>query len=124
MILHEVSATYDHTNPHLQRRMSRNAELIFWTRLPLALRLLAIVPHLGFLWAQLMHRLLTRRVRAFALGKLDACWMLLSGRAEDSRGSDAWNARSVRRAWHWATRRPTPFEDKVGATRRVSVNRR
>src|SRR6185437_397518 len=33
-ILHEVSASYDHTRPALQRRMARNAEILFWTDLP------------------------------------------------------------------------------------------
>src|SRR5262249_25528955 len=30
-VLHEVSATYDHSRPGLQRRMSRNAEILFWS---------------------------------------------------------------------------------------------
>src|SRR5438067_1411909 len=33
-IRHEVSATYDHGSPALQRRMARNAELVFWSNLP------------------------------------------------------------------------------------------
>ena len=36
-ILHEVSASYDHARPALQRRMSRNAEILFWTDLPASL---------------------------------------------------------------------------------------
>ncbi len=33
-ILHEISATYDHAHPALQRRIARNAELVFWSNLP------------------------------------------------------------------------------------------
>src|SRR5262249_45718086 len=34
LIYHDVSASYDHRRPDLQRRMSRNAEFLFWTNLP------------------------------------------------------------------------------------------
>ncbi len=46
LIYHDVSATYDHKSPGLQRRMARNAELVFWANLPAGLLALAIVPHL------------------------------------------------------------------------------
>ncbi|CAN5612867.1 N/A [soil metagenome] len=70
-ILHEISASYDHARPELQRRMSRNAELLFWSNLPLSWLLAAIVPHLLFLVLQGSWRLLRGRARPFLQGKLD-----------------------------------------------------
>jgi GT2 family glycosyltransferase len=72
VIHHEISASYDHARPELQRRMARNAEILFWTRLPLAWLAASVVPHLAFTLAQATHRALTGRFRAFALGKIDA----------------------------------------------------
>jgi len=72
LIYHDVSATYDHKNPGLQRRMARNAELVFWANLPAGLLTLAIVPHLVFLTAQAAWRLTRGRLRPFLLGKCDA----------------------------------------------------
>jgi GT2 family glycosyltransferase len=77
IILHQVSASYDHANPQLQRRMARNAELIFWRRLPLRWRIPALLPHLGFIAAQFVHRVVRRRGRAFLRGKLDALVLLV-----------------------------------------------
>ena len=37
VIHHDVSATYDHGSPALQRRMARNAELVFWSNMPFRL---------------------------------------------------------------------------------------
>lgn len=71
-ILHEVSASYDHARPALQRRMSRNAETLFWTDLPAGLLVAAVVPHLAFVAAQGLWRLARGRGRPFLLGKLDA----------------------------------------------------
>ena len=71
-VLHEVSASYDHARPALQRRMSRNGEVLFWTDLPAGWLLLAVLPHLGFVLSQLVWRLLRGRARPFLLGKLDA----------------------------------------------------
>jgi GT2 family glycosyltransferase len=71
-ILHEVSASYDHGSPALQRRMSRNAELVFWSNLPTRLLTWAIVPHVAFVAAQAAWRLARGRLRAFAAGKRDA----------------------------------------------------
>ncbi|HMB08517.1 MAG TPA: glycosyltransferase family 2 protein [Isosphaeraceae bacterium] len=71
-ILHEVSASYDHARPTLQRRMSRNAELLFWTDLPVRWLMAAAVPHLAFTVAQGLWRLARGRARPFVLGKLDA----------------------------------------------------
>ncbi|HEU5115105.1 MAG TPA: glycosyltransferase family 2 protein, partial [Isosphaeraceae bacterium] len=75
-ILHEVSASYDHTRPDLQRRMSRNAELLFWTDLPAAWLIAALVPHLGFTCLQGLWRFARGRARPFLAGKLDAVRML------------------------------------------------
>ncbi len=71
-ILHDVSASYDHRRPELQRRMSRNAEILFWTDLPLAWLLVAILPHLAFTLAQAGWRLARGRLTPFLMGKLDA----------------------------------------------------
>ncbi len=71
-ILHEVSASYDHGRPTLQRRMSRNAEILFWTDLPLRWLFAALVPHLVFIAAQGSWRLARGRARPFLMGKIDA----------------------------------------------------
>ena len=76
-ILHQVSASYDHASDSLQRRMARNSELIFWRRLPPLWLAIAIVPHLGFLAAQCVHRWRHRRLRPFLQGKCDAARVLL-----------------------------------------------
>jgi GT2 family glycosyltransferase len=81
-VLHEVSASYDHARPALQRRMSRNAEVLFWTDLPPGWLAAAAVPHLAFTTAQLLWRLARGRARPFLLGKLDALreWRSLAPR--------------------------------------------
>jgi len=71
-IFHEVSASYRHDRPELQRRMSRNAEILFWSNLPARWLAVAIVPHAAFVVAQGLWRLLRGRLRPFAAGKLDA----------------------------------------------------
>jgi GT2 family glycosyltransferase len=71
-ILHEISSSYDHARPALQRRMARNAEVLFWTSLPTRWLILAILPHLAFTLAQAFARLIRGRLRPFLLGKLDA----------------------------------------------------
>jgi GT2 family glycosyltransferase len=71
-IHHEISATNDHRSPALQRRMARNAELVFWSNLPPGMLPLAIGPHLAFLAAQAAWRLARGRLRPFVAGKLDA----------------------------------------------------
>jgi O-antigen biosynthesis protein len=71
-ILHEVSASYDHARPDLQRRMARNAEVLFWTDLPWPWLLAALGPHLAFTLFQAAWRLARGRLRPFLLGKLDA----------------------------------------------------
>jgi GT2 family glycosyltransferase len=71
-ILHDVSASYDHRRPALQRRMARNAEILFWTSLPAPWLLAAIAPHMAFTTTQAAWRLARGRLRPFLLGKLDA----------------------------------------------------
>jgi GT2 family glycosyltransferase len=71
-ILHEGSASYDHARPALQRRMARNAEVLFWTDLPASWLVAAVVPHLAFTAAQGLWRLARGRAGPFMLGKLDA----------------------------------------------------
>lgn len=72
-VLHEISATYDHRRPALQRRIARNAEIVFWSNLPGPRLAAAIVPHLGLLVAQAGWRMLRLRFLPFFLGKMDAC---------------------------------------------------
>ena len=71
-ILHDVSASYDHGRPALQRRMSRNAEYLFWTDLPANWLVVSLIPHLAFTLAQATWRTLRGRGRPFLQGKLDA----------------------------------------------------
>jgi GT2 family glycosyltransferase len=71
-ILHDVSASHDHTSPALQRRMARNSEMLFWSSLPLPWLCAAIGPHLAFTLGQAALRLARRRFKPFAQGKLDA----------------------------------------------------
>jgi GT2 family glycosyltransferase len=71
-ILHEVSASYNHARPELQRRMARNAELLFWSNLPLPWLAFAAAPHLGFCCAQAFWRCAKGRLRPFLNGKYDA----------------------------------------------------
>jgi GT2 family glycosyltransferase len=72
VIHHDVSATYDHGSTALQRRMSRNAEIVFWANLPRGWLVLAVVPHLVFLAVQAAWRLARGWLFPFVLGKYDA----------------------------------------------------
>jgi GT2 family glycosyltransferase len=72
VIYHDISATNDHRSPELQRRIARNAELVFWWNLPPLRLALAMVPHLAFVAAQGIWRAARGRVRPFLAGKLDA----------------------------------------------------
>jgi GT2 family glycosyltransferase len=85
VILHDVSASYDHHSPALQRRMSRNGEFLFWSNMPGNLLAIAIVPHMLFLAAQALWRLARGRVRPFLRGKLDAAfaWQEIRARRQD-----------------------------------------
>jgi GT2 family glycosyltransferase len=71
-ILHEVSASYDHARPALQRRMARNAEILFWSNLPARWLVAALIPHLTFVCAQSLRRLARGRLGPFLFGKCDA----------------------------------------------------
>jgi O-antigen biosynthesis protein len=81
-IFHDLSASYDHSSPALQRRMARNAELLFWSNLPLSWLVAAALPHATFTIAQGLWRLARGRHRPFVAGKLDAFrqWHTLRGR--------------------------------------------
>jgi O-antigen biosynthesis protein len=81
-ILHDLSASYDHSNPALQRRMARNAEILFWSNLPLGWLAAAALPHATFTLAQGLWRLARGRHRPFVEGKLDALrqWRTLPAR--------------------------------------------
>jgi O-antigen biosynthesis protein len=72
VIHHDISATNDHRSPALQRRIARNAELVFWWNLPLRSLLLAAIPHIAFVAMQAGWRLLRGRPGPFLAGKLDA----------------------------------------------------
>lgn len=71
-ILHDISASYDHGSPSLQRRMARNAELVFWWNLPRGRLALAAGPHVAFVVAQGLWRLARGRLGPFLAGKRDA----------------------------------------------------
>lgn len=72
VILHDISATNDHRSPGLQRRIARNAELVFWWNLPPMKLAVAAIPHLAFIAAQGAWRALRGRLGPFLAGKLDA----------------------------------------------------
>jgi GT2 family glycosyltransferase len=71
-ILHEISATYNHSRPALQRRIARNAELVFWSNMPARHLAAALLPHLGLILAQSGWRMARLRFIPFFLGKMDA----------------------------------------------------
>jgi O-antigen biosynthesis protein len=81
-ILHDLSASYDHSSPTLQRRMARNAEILFWSNLPLSWLMASALPHATFTIAQGLWRLARGRHRPFVAGKLDAFrqWRTLRAR--------------------------------------------
>jgi GT2 family glycosyltransferase len=72
LVYHDISATYDHSSASLQRRMARNAEIVFWANLPAPLLATALVPHLALLAAQGFWRLARGQLHPFLLGKCDA----------------------------------------------------
>jgi GT2 family glycosyltransferase len=72
LVHHDVSASYDHSSPALQRRMSRNAEIVFWSNLPPRLLAMALFPHLALLAVQAIWRAVRGRLSPFLLGKYDA----------------------------------------------------
>jgi GT2 family glycosyltransferase len=82
VVFHDISATYDHGSPSLQRRMARNAEFVFWANLPKSLLAPALVPHLAFVAFQACWRTAHGRLAPFVLGKWDAlrAWREISRR--------------------------------------------
>lgn len=102
-ILHDVSATYHHGSPVLQRRMSRNAEIVFWSNLPTKLLCSAVIPHLTFLGIQALWRLARGRLRPFASGKVDAlkAWHRLSARRQIRRDLAKQATIAPRFPLHW-----------------------
>ncbi len=99
-IHHEISATNDHKSPALQRRIARNAELVFWWNLPAGSLALAAIPHLVFTAMQAGWRLVRRRPGPFLAGKLDAvaAWRVIL----DRRRARVEIARSSERRPHFA----------------------
>ncbi len=87
LVYHDVSASYDHGSPKLQRRMSRNAELLFWSNMPAGALALGLVPHLLFLIVQGLWRTARGRPWPFLRGKVDAicCWREILARRHDRR---------------------------------------
>jgi GT2 family glycosyltransferase len=71
-ILHEISATNDHTRPALQRRIARNAELVFWSNMPTRRLPAAFIAHAALLLTQAGWRVARLNFLPFFLGKLDA----------------------------------------------------
>ncbi len=71
-ILHDISASYDHASPTLQRRMARNAEILFWSNLPFHWLVVAAIPHAAFLVIQGLWRLARGRHGPYLRGKVDA----------------------------------------------------
>jgi GT2 family glycosyltransferase len=82
VIHHDVSATYHHGSRALQRRMARNAEIVFWANLPFGRLALAIAPHLTFVVLQAAWRMARGRLVPFVLGKCDAirAWPAIKAR--------------------------------------------
>jgi hypothetical protein len=72
VVLHDVSASYDHARRDLQRRIARNGEILFWSNLPAIYLVAAAMPHGAFLAAQALWRLARGRLRPFAEGKWQA----------------------------------------------------
>ena len=100
VIHHDISATNDHKSPALQRRISRNLELVFWWNLPLRSLWLAAVPHLAFVAAQAGWRLVRGRPGPFVAGKLDA--LRFGAAIRERRRIRASLARSAIRPPHFA----------------------
>jgi GT2 family glycosyltransferase len=84
-VLHDVSATFDHARPALQRRVARNAEYLFWTNLSTGRLLLGLLPHLGFTCVQALWRAGRGRLGPMVAGKADAVrsWRALRDRRLD-----------------------------------------
>lgn len=99
-IHHDISATNDHKSPALQRRIARNAELVFWWNVPARSLWLSALPHLVFSAMQAGWRIARGRPGPFLAGKLDAAraWRVVL----DRRRARASLARSAIRRPHFA----------------------
>lgn len=84
-VLHDVSASFDHARPALQRRVARNAEYLFWSNLSTGRLLAGLLPHVGFTLAQALWRAGRGRLGPMLEGKLDAArdWKVLRHRRLD-----------------------------------------
>ncbi len=71
-VRHDVSASFNHRNPKLQRTIARNVELLFWSNLPAGRLAMGIIPHLAFVAAQIPRKLSRGTLRPFLAGKWDA----------------------------------------------------
>jgi hypothetical protein len=85
--------------------MALNAEIVFWSNLPLRLLLTAMLPHLAFLSVQALWRLVRGRLRPFASGKADAAraWSRLSSRRQIRRDLARSAIAPPRFPLHWGT---------------------
>lgn len=72
VVLHDISATYRHDRPDLQRRLARNAEWLFWMNTPPRWWPAALPAHAVFLAVQAAWKARHRRLAPFLRGKLDA----------------------------------------------------
>ena len=126
VIYHDVSATYDHGSPALQRRMARNAEIVFWANLPPGLLALAIVPHLAFVSLQAAWRLARGRLRPFLLGQVRCTPRMArdQGPAQaPRRAGPQGRGTATLRPGHWiASGRAQPPEQATYATATAAEN--
>ncbi len=72
VIHHDVSATYDHCAPGLQRRLARNAEIVFWANMPRGLLIPAVCAPRRLACRPSDVEVGAGRFVPFALGKYDA----------------------------------------------------
>jgi GT2 family glycosyltransferase len=72
-IFHRLHGSYDHALPSTIFLMARNEERVFWTNVPLGLLAFAAAPHMAYVTACALAKLMKRRnFRAYFQGKL-AC---------------------------------------------------
>jgi GT2 family glycosyltransferase len=71
-VLHDVSATFDHGSHALQRRLSRNAEYLFWSNATAGGLALGLLPHVLYLLGQAVLRAGRGGLPAFLRGKAEA----------------------------------------------------
>jgi GT2 family glycosyltransferase len=71
-VLHYVSASYNHANHALQRRISRNRELLFWSNLPTPWLIACAGPHLASTIVRMIQKAGQGQLRPFLAGQMDA----------------------------------------------------